>query len=125
MPIADLRGDVITVTIANLFERASEDFLAVAPTVHVGRVEEIDAQFDGALDCGDGFLVSDARPAVGSAVEHDRPAELPAAQPHLADVPSCFSKCTVNHRALGLPDLPALGKNGGCIVVEALRIKIV
>ncbi len=110
VPETDLRRDILPVAMANLLQRPTEDFLAPAPTVHVRRVEEIDAEFDRAFDRGDGFLVARARPAVGFAVEHDRAAKLPAAEPHLTNPPSCFSKNAVYHRAIELAYLAAIGK---------------
>jgi UMF1 family MFS transporter len=98
VPEPDFCGDE-NVVARGIFQRFAQNFFAFAPAVHVGGVEKRDAEFDGALNGRDGFVVVDARPAVGFAVEHDRAAELPAADADFADVFARFSKFSLAHFA--------------------------
>src|SRR5580693_8102410 len=81
MPEADFRRDIIVIARTKFLERAPQEFLAPSPAVHIGGIEEINAEFDRAFDRRDRLLVAGARPTVRLAIEHDRPAKLPAADP--------------------------------------------
>src|SRR5690348_3683087 len=43
--------------VAPPFERAAQELLVVAPAIHVGGIEEVDAVVDGVLDEGDARIV--------------------------------------------------------------------
>ena len=58
---ADLRRDEDAV--AHLAERLADQLLAVAAAVDVGRVEEVDAEVEGAPERGQRLLVADVAPA--------------------------------------------------------------
>jgi hypothetical protein len=59
----DLRCEEVVVP-RDALEGAPRNFLRPSPAIHVGRVEEVDAELERAVDARDGALVLD-RPPVG------------------------------------------------------------
>ncbi len=73
--VEDLRGqhDVLAVAL----EGRADDLLASSARVHVGRVDEVDTQLEGALDDRDGLLLlDDPLPPIGRAKAHRSQADL-------------------------------------------------
>src|ERR1700678_4524589 len=69
----DFGGDRHLLASCELFKRSPDDFFAGATRVHVCRIEEIDAAFDGTLDERPAFLLAQGPQliaAIGRAIAH-------------------------------------------------------
>ena len=84
--IAELGGQ--DRTLAPVAKGAADQFLVRALPIHVGGVDEIGAQFDGAVDGGDGPVV--VRRAIDRRHGH-------AAQPHGRNLQAAFPEFTLLH----------------------------
>src|SRR5438034_1160195 len=93
------------------FEGLSEDFLTVAPAVHVGGVEEVDSEVNGPADRLDGFRVLRGTIRIPVRI----PADRPRAEAYLGHVEARPAEWTSLH---GCPNGPA------CKNVFAGRVSI-
>src|SRR2546428_285404 len=89
-----LKGICKTSGDAAAVERLSEDLFAVAPSVHVCRVEEVHTQVDRVADRSDRFCVVRGTVRVPVGVAPDRP----GAEPDFGDLQPCATERPGLHR---------------------------